>query len=212
MHISMHHETTSSDTIPCMPNRGVISVVGVVPAAGRGSRFADADPTAPPKMLALVDGIPMVRRTVESLLASGIARCIVVVADSGREGITRALSGLPVEVVVNPDPSRGMFSSVQCGVMAADPSDLCVLLPGDMPFVQPATIAAVITAAQGGARSVAPSLHGHRGHPVVCGIALRAQIIAANADARLDHLMAQENVLTVDVTDTGVRRDLDTPA
>ncbi len=189
-----------------------VPVVGVVPAAGRGLRFADADPTAPPKMLALVDGIPMVRRTVESLLASGIARCIVVAAESGREGITRALSGLPVQVVVNSDPSRGMFSSVQCGVMATDDADLCVLLPGDMPFVQAATITAVIAAAQDGASTVTPSLHGHRGHPVVCGSELRARILAANADARLDHLMAQEAVLTVKVTDTGVRRDLDTPA
>ncbi len=212
MHISMHHKTTMSDTILGMSTRGTISAVGVVPAAGRGARFADADPTAPPKMLAPVDGVPMVRRTVESLLAAGVDRCIVVAAESGREGITRALSGLPVEVVVNPDPSRGMFSSVQCGVMAADPSDLCVLLPGDMPFVQPATIAAVVATAQGGAHTVTPSLHGHRGHPVVCGGDLRARILAADADARLDHLMAQEPVLTVDVTDTGVRRDLDTPA
>lgn len=187
-------------------------VVGVVPAAGRGARFADADPTAPPKMLALVDGVPMVRRTVESLLAAGVARCIVVAAESGRDGIALALEGLAVQVVLNPDPSRGMFSSVQCGVMATAPADLCVLLPGDMPFVQAPTIAAVITAAQGGASTATPSLHGHRGHPVVCGTGLRERILAANAEARLDHLMTQEAVLAVEVADTGVRRDLDTPS
>lgn len=187
------------------------TVVGVVPAAGRGSRFAEADPAAPPKMLALVDGVPMVRRTVVSLLDGGVDRCVVVVAAEGAEGIDQALDGLPVRLIVNPDPSRGMFSSVQCGVTATDEADLCVLLPGDMPFVQPATIAAVVAAGLGGGRTVTPSLTGHRGHPVVCSSVLRARIAAAPVDSRLDHLMDQDTVLTVDVADAGVRRDVDRP-
>ena len=42
---------------------------------------------------------------------------------------------------MNPDPSRGMFSSIQIGLAAAqgDPSSC---FPGDMPFVRPATVAA----------------------------------------------------------------------
>jgi len=186
-------------------------VVGIVLAAGRGSRFAEADPTGPPKMLAPVDGVPMVRRTVESLIDGGVAHCMVVVSASGAAAIQQALAGLPVTLVVNPDPSRGMFSSVQCGVMATHPSDLCVLLPGDMPFVQPSTVAAVIALAREGTHTVTPSLDGHRGHPVVCSTALRASIVAADADFRLDHLMEKVPVLTIDVTDSGVRRDVDRP-
>ena len=186
-------------------------VVGIVLAAGRGSRFADADPTAPPKMLAPVDGAPMVRRTVESLMNGGVAHCVVVVSSDGSAAIEQALQGLPVTLVVNPDPSRGMFSSVQCGVMATTPSDVCVLLPGDMPFVQPSSIAAVIAAAHGGTHTVTPSLDGHRGHPVVCATALRDHILAAPAGTRLDHLMEQAPVLSVEVLDVGVRRDVDRP-
>jgi molybdenum cofactor cytidylyltransferase len=166
---------------------------------------------APPKMLAPVDGGPMVRRTVESLVNGGVAHCVVVVSSDGSAAIEQALHGLPVTLVVNPDPSRGMFSSVQCGVMATTPSDVCVLLPGDMPFVQPATIATVIAAAGGGAHTVTPSLDGHPGHPVVCATTLRASIIAASADARLDHLMQQGDVMMMDVIDPGVRRDVDRP-
>lgn len=186
-------------------------IIGIVPAAGRGSRFAEADPAAPPKMLALVDGVPMVRRTVESLVNGGVDHCVVVASPQGAVAVEHALHGLPVDLVVNPDPSRGMFSSVQCGVTATDEADLCVLLPGDMPFVLPATIAAVIAAAQGGGRTVTPALDGHRGHPVACSSVLRAWIIAAGADARLDHLMDQDTVLAVDVADPGVRRDMDWP-
>jgi molybdenum cofactor cytidylyltransferase len=188
------------------------TVVGIVPAAGRGSRFAEADPTALPKMLAPVDGVPMVRRTVESLVNGGVDHCVVVVSPHGSADVTQTLHGLPVTLVVNPDPSRGMFSSVQCGVTSTDESDLCVLLPGDVPFVQSSTIAAVIAAAAGGEHTVTPSLDGHRGHPVACSSVLRARIVAAAADSRLDHLMEQDTVRTVTVTDAGVRHDVDRPA
>ena len=186
-------------------------IVGIVPAAGRGARFAEADPAAPPKMLAPIDGVPMVRRTVESLLRAGVEFCLVVVAPSGVKAIGQALGGLPVRLVTNPDPSRGMFSSVQCALASARQEDQCLLLPGDMPHVQSSTIAAVIAAGQGGKRTVTPLLAGHRGHPVLCSSVLRDRIVAAPIDSRLDHLLDQDDVVGVDVTDPGVRRDVDHP-
>jgi len=162
-------------------------------------------------MLAPIDDVPMVRRTVETLVTGGVEHCVVVVTSHGAPAIEQALRGLPVSLIVNPDPARGMFSSVQCGVRATDPADVCVLLPGDMPFVQASTIATVIAAARGGAHTVTPSLDGHRGHPVVCSTTLRASIVAAAADFRLDHLMDQVTIVTIDVSDPGVRRDVDRP-
>lgn len=188
-----------------------MTAVGVVLAAGRGERFARADPDAPPKMLARIDGVPMIRRTVDALLAAGIPQCLVVVAPDGTEAIGAALHDVAAQLVVNPDPDRGMFSSVQCGVMAAGPSSWCVLLPGDMPFVRPRTIAQLVSAAVAGDTTVVPRLHGHRGHPVVCSARLRTAIASAGADARLDRLLAAEPVTLVDVVDPGVRRDVDLP-
>lgn len=187
-----------------------MSVVGIVLAAGTGSRFAAADPTAPPKMLAMVEGVPMVRRTVAVLLAGGVDRCVVV-ASAQVDGIAEALAGLPVDLVTNPDPSRGMFSSVQCGAGVAADSDMCVLLPGDMPFVQPLTVTVLIAAAREAGRTAVPTLDGHAGHPVVLSAAMRARILAAPADSRLDQELASEDVLTVSVVDPGVRRDVDRP-
>jgi molybdenum cofactor cytidylyltransferase len=163
-------------------------------------------------MLAPILGVPMVRRTVESLLNGGVAHCVVVVAGEGREAIGLALEGLRVTLVINPDPPRGMFSSVRCGIGNTDETDLCLLIPGDMPFVQPSTIATVIAAAHNGEHTVTPRLDGHRGHPVVCSQTLRALILSAGPDARLDHLLAQDTVLEVDVSDPGVRRDVDRPS
>jgi molybdenum cofactor cytidylyltransferase len=188
-----------------------VGVVGVVLAAGHGARFAAADAGAPPKMLAPIDNVPMVRCAVESLLRGGVPFCIVVVAASGEKAIGRALEGLPVRLVINPTPARGMFSSVQCGMASARQSELCLLLPGDMPFVAPSTVADVIAEARRTGATVAPSLDGHCGHPVACSSSLRARIATVPVDSRLDHLMEDEVVVTVVVTDPGVRRDVDVP-
>jgi len=162
-------------------------------------------------MLASIDGMPMVRRTVATLLAGGVDRCVVVVASDGASAIGAALDGLAVELVVNPDPSRGMFSSVQCGLHATGEHELCVLLPGDMPFIQPLTVTLLIAHAREASRTTAPALEGHAGHPVVLSPMMRAHILAAQAESRLDHELAHESVLLVPVADPGVRRDVDRP-
>lgn len=198
----------TSNAGPCRTTTGV---VGVVLAAGRGERFAAADPAGSPKMLAPIDGVPMVRRVVATLIAGGVDRCVVVVSTDGAAAIGVTLEGLPVELVVNPDPSRGMFSSVQCGVGATDDTDQCVLLPGDMPFIQPLTVTLLIATARDSARTVAPSLDGHAGHPVVLSSAMRSRVLAAAAESRLDHELAHEGVMLVPVVDSGVRRDVDRP-
>lgn len=186
-------------------------VAAIVIAAGRGSRFAEADPGAPPKIMTLIDGMPMVRRTVESLVAGGVDRTIVVVSKELATTVARALSGMAVTCVVNPDPDQGMFSSIQCGMVAAVEVGTCVVMPGDMPFVQPATVAQLLAAARINGRTVLPRLDGHPGHPVVCAQSLRVRILGAPSGARLDQLLSQEEVCFVDVTDPGVRRDVDRP-
>lgn len=189
-----------------------MSIVAVVLAAGQGARFAEADPAGAPKMLAPVDGVPMIRRTVESVVAGGVDHTVVVVSSEHATMIARALSGLAVTCVVNPDPDRGMFSSVQCGLVAAAHARICLLLPGDMPFIQPATVARVLSTAAVTGATVVPSLDGHPGHPVVCSPDLRARLMASPPDGRLDHLMREEAVVEIDVSDAGVRRDVDRPA
>src|SRR5687767_4034086 len=124
-----------------------MAVVGVVLAAGKGRRFAAAAPEIPFKLLAQIDGESMVRRTVMSLLDGGVDRCVVVVSSDTEAAVGAALNGLPVTLTVNPKPSRGMFSSIQCGVAHLRADDRGVLLPGDMPYVRPETTAAVLSAA-----------------------------------------------------------------
>lgn len=188
-----------------------MAVVGIVPAAGAGARFASAAPGLPLKLLTLVDDEAMVRRTVRSLLEGGADRCVVVVSAESEAAIASALDGLPVTVVVNPDPARGMFSSIQCGVAGMGEGEQGVLLPGDMPYVQPATVAAVLAAATRTRMTVSASHEGRRGHPIALSAALVARILSAPATAVLSEERSREPFLTIEVPDPGVHRDVDRP-
>lgn len=146
---------------------------------------------------------------MRSLLEGGAERCVVVVSADGEAAVRSALTGLPVTVTVNPNPERGMFSSIQCGVATVAAGDRCVLLPGDMPYVQPKTVAAVLAAAAGSGLSVLPRHDGHRGHPMALSAALVERILQAPATATLKEQRSREQFLAIDVADPGVHRDVD---
>src|SRR5215472_3112069 len=134
-----------------------MSIVAIVPAAGRAERFGRQ------KLLEDVAGEPLLNRTLRSLLDAGVDRVVVVTsADERLEGVP-LLRDARVRRVVNADPSRGMFSSIQVGVGAAGDADALLILPGDMPFVQPATIRAVIARAPSPQAVVVPRFGDKRG-------------------------------------------------
>lgn len=177
----------------------------VVPAAGAATRFGGG------KLLALVEGVPMLDRTIGALLEAGIDRVIVVTPPDEHWGLTVALlEDERVRCVVNPDPSRGMFSSIQAGVRDAD-SDPIAVLPGDMPFVKPLTIARVLAAATGTRALVSPRFDGRRGHPVMLPLDVKAAIVSADPAAMLNDVLRpfRDRVVNVDVDDPGVVRDVD---
>jgi len=195
-----------------------MSSLAIVPAAGRGSRFG-----ATPKLLAPVGGAPMLERTVRSLLEAGVDGVVVVVAPDGPPGALDVLHDPRVAVVVNPDPSRGMFSSIQAGAeyagragvwsaSAGDPA-VVLVLPGDMPFVSPRTIEQVARACGDSGQIVTPTFNGTRGHPVALPAGMLDRILRAPADATLADLRDgwPAGRTTVPVDDPGVLRDVDVP-
>lgn len=170
------------------------------------------------KLLADVAGVALLSHTLRSLLDTHIGRIFLVVAPGHR------LSGVPymddprVTVVSNPDPSRGMFSSIQAGLAEMSKSspeaEWAVVLPADMPFVRPDTIQQVLGEAQRHGR-VAIAVHdGTNGHPIVMPRACCRQILEAPVSSNLKAAFAAANLerMPVMVGDPGVVRDIDVPA
>jgi len=190
-----------------MPDSG--RSVAVVTAAGSAERFGGK------KLLALVEGEPLLDRTIRSLLEGGVGEVIVVVGADARAELERdvnALNDPRVRPVENPDPSRGMFSSIQEGVRTAQ-GDVLLVLPGDMPFVQPATVRAVLDVWALKRGIVSPRHNGKRGHPVAMPLTLRDEIVATDPTSNLHEVIKKhlEQRTDVDVDDAGINRDIDRP-
>lgn len=123
--------------------------MAVVAAAGSGRRLVSLAPDG--DKLALAFGAStLLETTLTALRRGGVSRLIAVVAPgAGSVGVAAHRGG--AEVVVNPDPSRGMSSSLLAGVAAAigqfagQPApEVFLLLPGDLPLLRPATVAALL--------------------------------------------------------------------
>lgn len=103
----------------------------MVLAAGRSSRMGTLN-----KLLAPLDGKPMLCHVVEAALAAGLAD-VVVVTGHMREQVEAALRGLPVRFVHNPDYREGLASSLKAGVAALSRDiDGAFIILGDMPRIR----------------------------------------------------------------------------
>lgn len=155
----------------------------------------------------------MLQHTVASLLDAG-ARSVVVVAAT-LEALASVAIGKDtrVTIAVNPSPDRGMFSSIQIGLAATDGPTPVLVLPGDMPFVNPETVGRTATECVRTSRVIVPTHDGRRGHPVAIPRALVAELLAANPAGSLkEALHSVDAPLIIDVDDPGILRDVDTRA
>jgi molybdenum cofactor cytidylyltransferase len=144
------------------------SVAAIVLAAGRSRRFGEAN-----KLLAELEGEPMVRRVIRTVLASGAAPVLLV---TGHEAaaVSAALTGLAVHIVQNPRYHEGMGTSVAAGFdalssLAVDARGALVVL-ADMPDVDEGLLGRLIEAflADGGTRITFPvDRDGRQRNPVL---------------------------------------------
>lgn len=136
-----------------------MTVAAVVLAAGAGSRFDGAGH----KLLAEVQGLPVVRRAVQAACDAALDEVFVV------EGAISLADALPAGVVVltNERWREGMATSLQAGVRAAADAghEAVVVGLGDQPFVRPSAWRAVASADDDRPVMVA-TYDGRRGNPV----------------------------------------------
>ncbi|MFB6354729.1 MAG: nucleotidyltransferase family protein [Halobacteriales archaeon] len=184
-------------------------VVGVLLAAGASERFGE-----PNKLLADVEGEPMVRRAARSLTEGDVDDVVAVVGYEA-DRVRAALDGLALEVVENPDHAEGQATSVRVGVRAArraGAAAVCFAL-GDMPWVDPGTVDALVAAYRAGAGdALAAAVDGVRGNPTLFDARHFDALAAVSGDVGgRGILLADDDAALVETGDPGVRRDVDAP-
>ena len=192
-------------------------VAAIILAAGAASRFRAAAGEAGPatKLVALLDGKPLVRRVAEAALASR-AGPVIVVTGHARVEVEAALAGLPLTFAHNADFAAGLASSLRVGVAALPAScQGALVLLGDMPRVSSALINTLILArvANPGAKAIVPVYKGVRGNPALIARDLFGSVttLAGDVGARALLATAGQDVVEVAVEDAAVTFDVDTP-
>jgi molybdenum cofactor cytidylyltransferase len=190
-------------------------IAAIVLAAGQSRRMGNVN-----KLLASVEGKPMVSHVVESL-ASSQARPLVVVTGHDYAAVEAVLpprsgKGRGFTLTHNPDYASGLASSLRRGLAALPENvDGVLVCLGDMPRLSPAIVNRLIAAfnpTEGRAICV-PTWQGKRGNPVLFARRFFAEMqeIAGDTGARAlisDHA---EVVCEVAMDDDAVLLDIDTP-
>jgi molybdenum cofactor cytidylyltransferase len=169
----------------------------------------------PNKLLEEINGKPLVRIATEHVLASR-AKPVTVVTGHQKERVERALAGLPVTFIHNPDFADGLSTSLKTGIAALPAeADGVVVCLGDMPQVSASLVDRLIAAfdPERGALVAIPTIAGKRGNPVLWSRRFFPDLMAVEGDVGARHLIGGygEAVVEVPVEDAAALTDVDTP-
>ncbi|HEX4410080.1 MAG TPA: molybdopterin-binding/glycosyltransferase family 2 protein [Xanthobacteraceae bacterium] len=186
------------------------AIAALVLGAGKSSRMG-----GPNKLLAEINGKPLIRIVVDEVLKSR-ARPVVVVTGHQREKVEAALAGLPVKLVHNPDFADGLGTSLKAGISALPNAiDGVIVCLGDMPQVDAAMIDQLTGALDPtkGALVAVPTIDGQRGNPVVWSRRFFPDLMAVEGDIGARHLIGRygEAVAEVPLVGAAALTDVDTP-
>ena len=190
-----------------------MALTGILLAAGRGRRF---DPSGRHNKLLqrLPGGEPVVAASAGKLLAVCARVVAVVPPDDG--GVGDLLRRRGCEITVCPDADSGMGLSlahaIRHSLHGQPPGEGWLVALGDMPFVAPSTLHALVAAIGNGAAIAAPRFEGRRGNPVAFGAQHRDDLLALDGDRGARRLLESSPVTAVAVNDAGILRDIDSAA
>jgi molybdenum cofactor cytidylyltransferase len=169
----------------------------------------------PNKLLAEIDGRPMVARTAQRLLSSH-ARPIIAVLGNQADAVDAALGKLPVLRVRNPAFAEGLSTSLKRGIAALPPdTDGVSVCLGDMPLVAGRDLDRLIAAFNPleGRAIVVPTRRGKRGNPVLWASRFLPEMAELAGDVGAKHLIGEhaDLVAEVEMDSDAVLTDIDTP-
>ena len=156
----------------------------LVLASGRGERFL-ASGGSTHKLKALLAGKPVLDHVLDAVRASGLPWHL---EDAGHPG---------------------MGDSIAAAVRATLDANGWLILPGDLPLVQSATLLKLAGALEGH-EVVVPVFNGHRGHPVGFSVQCRENLLSLQGSKGAAPVLIQYAATEVVVDDIGVVTDIDT--
>jgi molybdenum cofactor cytidylyltransferase len=197
-------------------------ICGVILAAGSSTRMGRDKALLPWPPVA--EGAPAANSFLGAMidLLQQVSELVLVVAGQNADVLEAIADAHNASLVVNPQPDRGQFSSIQAGLQDVlnRGRDAAFLAPVDRPPVLPGTVQALRAAflsADPDTWAVVPEISAEgvpvHGHPVLIGREMMEQFLRApvTANAREIEHQHQQHVLYVPVADARVAANIDTP-
>ncbi len=194
----------------------VAETAAVILAAGAGSRFGGGKIRAP------LDGRPLLAYVLAAVREAGVGRVVVVLGRDAAAVVSALRADEPaaldrVLVAVNPEPERGLATSLAIGLGAASaapaPAGVLVVL-GDQPRVRAEVLRALCDAvAPASAVAVVPQYEADAApNPVLLLPAGWPLVARLTGDRGLGPLLAADPDTVVRVPVRGANPDVDTRA
>lgn len=181
-------------------------IAALILAAGASQRMGGQ-----PKALLSVAGTTLLERVTATARQAGTSGLVVVVGPPHEALIRQRFVDAELEWAHNPQPERGMLSSVQAGLPKLPAAARGALIwPVDVPFVDVSTVRTLLDAPLD-AQMVVPVWQGRGGHPLWLPRRLFAEAMALSPEVGLRALRQDHPPLRIDVKDAEILRDLDTP-
>ena len=171
-------------------------IIGVLLAAGGARRFGSQ------KLVAMIDGVPVVRRAFDVLASTTDA--VVVVVGNEADAVARALEGTNAICVRNDAWELGLSTSLVLGIgVASRMGEAAVVGLGDEPDVDSSVCLALIEEWRRNKKSiVAARYNGVQDHPVLFDRAVFNELMSLEGDVGAKSVISRspERVAFVDVT------------
>jgi molybdenum cofactor cytidylyltransferase len=168
------------------------------------------------KLLLKIGDKTIIQKTIDNLLLSSISSVTVVLGNM-KEEIVESLAGYKISIVENEYYAEGMGTSLLAGVrmiMERKKCDAIMFFNGDMPFIKPSTIDAIVKKhLETQAKVIFPCCYGERGHPVLVDKSLFPELLSVSGDIGAREILqkyAQQTVF-LNTNDTGIYQDIDNP-
>ncbi len=182
----------------------------VILAAGRSRRMGRSKPLLPWKGTTIIGHLL-------SLWSNLGAKQIAVVHAADDTALLAELERVPFpdsNRIANPEPERGMFSSIQAAARWSGWSPHlthCALVLGDQPHLSLETLRAILDSAKSQSDAIVqPSRAGHGRHPVIFPKALFAKL-GRTRETNLNAFLKSQVVQKIELDDPDLDLDLDTP-
>lgn len=191
---------------------GQSMISAILLAAGQSRRMGSFKQLLPFGSTTIIDSC------INSLRATNITELIIVVGYRGEEvneHVQAHHQDTRIKLITNSQYLTGMTSSVQAGLRAISPQSQALLLAlVDQPRVTSQTITQLTeTYYQTDTTIIKPRYLGQSGHPIIMARSCWREILALSADQGLNLVTRayQSQTHYLEVTDSGVIADIDTP-